>query len=244
MTEKSTPYGRLIVGPKEELFARAVKIAADQGSRVPAAPFSWAFTGGSTPAEWYRWCVATRTIPEDLVARTTFTVSDERHVPLVSDQSNFGNADRELLSPLEVGAEQKAPWSTQLSPLEAAQSYAKTWAARFGAGLAYDVCFLGMGDDAHTASWFPGSPLLKTEIAELFTAIEVPGKGWRLTITPAGLRTCGAVVVMTLGSGKAAALSRVMSGAFDPISAPSQILKTCADRVTWLVDPAAAGGLA
>ena len=98
-----------------------------------------------------------------------------------------------------------------------------------------------MGDDAHTASLFPGTPLLRNEGGELFAAQEVPGKGWRLTITPAGLRACGQIVVLALGANKAPALARVLHGPDDVLNTPSQILKTCADRVLWLVDePAAA----
>lgn len=244
MTEKLTPYGRLVVGSKDELFARAVALVAAQANRVSGPRFSWALTGGSTPADWYRWCVAQHALPQELLNRADFTVSDERPVPLTSDQSNFGNADRQLLTPLGITAAQHVPWPVELAPDEAAANYARAWSLRFGAGRTYDVCFLGMGDDAHTASWFPNSPLLGTKTSELFQAIDVPGKGWRLTITPAGLATCGLVVVMTLGAAKTAALARVMSGPYDPVAAPAQILKTCADRVVWLVDGAAAGSLA
>lgn len=243
MTEKSTVYGRLVVGSKEELFARAVALAAEVGQEASRTQFTWAFTGGSTPAEWYRWCVTNKRIPQETLSRAVFTVSDERHVPLASDQSNFGNADRQLLTPLNVSAAQRVPWPVELAPADAAKAYAKTWSERFGTARAYDICFLGMGDDAHTASWFPNSPLLRDETADFFTAIDVPGKGPRLTITPAGLRACGRIVVMTLGAGKAAALERVMTGGYEPVATPSQILRMCADRVTWLVDPAAAGKL-
>lgn len=244
MTEKSTAYGRLIVGAKEELFTHAVELAAVQAQESRGERFSCAFTGGSTPTEWYRWCVGRRAIPRNVLTRAVFTVSDERHVPLASDQSNFGNADRELLTPLGVTAEQKVAWPVEELPAAAAQTYATGWSRRFGAGKAYDICFLGMGDDAHTASWFPGSPLLRTDVTEFFTALDVPGKGPRLTITRAGLRACGLVVVMTLGSAKAPAFARVMSGPYDPVSTPAQSLKECADRVVWLVDSAAAGSVA
>ena len=124
-----------------------------------------------------------------------------------------------------------------------------------GPGRAYDVCMLGLGDDAHTASFFPGSPLLADatdpaadvlparEAEEWFAAIATADKGWRLTVTPAGLRACGLVVVMTFGAAKAPALRRVFHGAYEPTTTPAQILRACAARVVWLVDPAAAAGL-
>jgi len=243
MTEKLTAYGRLIVGTKEELFAKAVAIAVEQAKRVNSSRFSWALTGGSTPADWYRWCVKYQSIPELELRRADFTVSDERHVPLSSDQSNFGNADRLLLTPLGLAPSQRVPWPVELLPSDAATRYAADWATRFGRNRTYDICFLGMGDDAHTASWFPGSPLLKNEVSDLFVARDVAGKGWRLTLTPAGLRACGAVVVMTLGPTKAEALARVMQSEYNPVAFPAQILKTVADRAFWLVDEIAAARL-
>ncbi|PTY03179.1 6-phosphogluconolactonase [Opitutaceae bacterium EW11] len=243
MTESTTPFGRLIVGEKEELFVKAVDLASEVLAKIPSRTFSWALTGGSTPQEWYRWCAAGRTISQELRSRAVFTVSDERHVPLESDQSNFGNAERLLLAPLGVPIEHRMPWPVERPATEAAVRYGEAFAGAFGRNRAYDLCMLGMGDDAHTASLFPGSPLLREPTKRLFTSVEVPGRGWRLTITPTGLFACGKIVLMTLGAGKRQALQRVFQGADDPVNTPSQILRTCADRVVWLVDNAAAASL-
>jgi 6-phosphogluconolactonase len=249
MTEKITDYGRLCIGEKEELFARAVALTAAQQARATSKNFTLALTGGSTPLEWYDWCVRTRAFPPALLAATHFTVSDERHVPLVSEESNFGHAMRRLLDPLAVPSGQRHPWPVRLSPSEAAEAYRRAWSALVGPGRAYDVCFLGMGDDAHTASIFPGSPLLRdlhslgeggsAGSADFFVSLDT-SKGPRLTITPAGLRACDLIIIKTLGAAKAPALKRIFSGPYDPLKAPAQILKTCADRVVWLVDQAAA----
>jgi 6-phosphogluconolactonase len=252
MTEKITDHGRLCVGEKEELFARAVALAAAQQARATSKNFTWALTGGSTPLEWYDWCVRTRAFPPALLAAAHFTVSDERHVPLVSEESNFGHAMRRLLDPLAVPSGRRHPWPVRLSPSEAAEAYRRAWAALVGPGRAYDVCFLGLGDDAHTASIFPGSPLLSAFAKatadkpadssaglELFVALDT-SKGPRLTITPAGLRACDLIIIMTHGAEKAPALKRIFSGPYDPLKAPAQILRTCADRVVWLVDKDAA----
>jgi 6-phosphogluconolactonase len=245
MTEKTTGYGRLCIGEKEELFARAVALTAAQQARSASKVFTLALTGGLTPLEWYDWCVRTHAFPPALLAAAHFTVSDERHVPLVSEESNFGHAARRLLDPLAVPSEQRHPWPVRLSPSEAAEAYRRAWAALAGPGRAYDVCFLGLGDDAHTASIFPGSPLLsdvafaKADVIELFVALDT-SKGPRLTITPAGLCACDLIIIKTHGAAKAPALKRIFSGPYDPLKAPAQILKTCAERVVWLVDKAAA----
>jgi len=241
--ETTTGYGRLIVGKREELFAKAVELAVDRQTRTTSLPFTLALTGGSTPQEWYRWCVAGRKLPETFLRATQFTVSDERCVPLHSEQSNFGNAQRQLLEPLQVAAAQHHPWPVEKLPGEAAAAYALAWDQRVGKGRTYDVCFLGMGDDGHTASIFPGSELLKTDGGRLFTAIDVPGKGWRLTITPTGLAACGLIVIMAFGAAKAAMLKRVLTGAHDPTQTPVQQVREWRDRVVWLIDEAAAAGV-
>ncbi len=243
MREISSDYGRVVIGTKDELFAEAVALTSVRWKAARPGRFIWALTGGSTPAAFYQWCVANGSLPEGMVRDSHFTVSDERHVLLSSPESNFGNAERALLSPLSVVEERRHPWMVAWPVAEAAEAYRKTMLILAGPGRAYDVCFLGMGDDCHTASLFPDTPLLRDDGGLLFGAQEVPGKGWRLTITPTGLGACGLVVVMALGAGKAEALQRVLRGPSDPLNVPSQILKTCAERVVWLVDEAAAARL-
>lgn len=243
MTEKQTDYGRLVIGEKLELFAEAVRLAVAARQASTSAHFTWAFTGGSTPQAWYQWAAETDAIPADVLATTHFTVSDERCVLLSSPESNFGNAERALLAPKHVPVAHRHPWVVAYEPEAAAAAYRRTMLLLNPPGRAYDVCFLGMGDDAHTASFFPGSPLLTQDGSVFFAAVNTPQKGWRLTITPTGLRACGLIVVMTLGAGKATALRRVFEGDDALADAPSKILRTCAESVVWLVDPAAASAL-
>jgi len=243
ITERTTDYGRVMIGSIPELFAQAVALAAQQSTRSNAPAFTWALSGGETPQAWYRWCVEQKAIPSTLLEAAHFTVSDERHVSLESPQSNYGNAARLLLDPLHVPADRRHPWPVNCAPPQSAETYRHTMARHAGAGRAYDVCVLGLGEDAHTASLFPGSPLLEKDGGELFVAVPTAEKGWRLTVTPTGLRACGLIVVMTLGGAKAPALRKVFTGAYAPRITPAQILKTCADRVVWLVDQAAAAGL-
>lgn len=241
ITERSTDYGRLVTGTREELFARAAELAVSAAGRNVRP--SLALTGGSTPQEWYRWCVAGNAFPAQFLRTAHFTVSDERCVPLHNDQSNFGNARRQLLDPLQVPAAQQHPWPVELLPQEAAAAYARDWHQHAGEGRAYEVCFLGMGDDGHTASIFPGSELLRGDGGRLFAAVSVPGKGWRLTLTPTGLGACGTIVIMTLGAAKNPMLKRVLSGPYDPAQTPVQLVRSWRERVYWLADSAAAAGV-
>lgn len=243
MKTLSSQYGTVRIGTTEELFAAAAQLGTDDAKTAPVGLFSWALTGGSTPKAWYKWCVERRALPLAVTAETHWFVSDERCVPTASDESNFGNASRQFFGPLGVPAANRHAWAVEKSPPEAAADFRSKALYALGPGRGFSLCFLGMGDDCHTASLFPGSPLLQDDGGHLFAAVEVPGKGWRLTITPTGLRCCDRIVVMATGAGKAAALQRVLRGPYDPRNVPSQILRGNAARVTWLVDDAAAAGL-
>lgn len=240
MQENKTEYGTVRVGSLGDIFERTVDIL-ETGAASYGNPYLVALTGGSTPKAFYKWAVQEQALSKVVMDHAVWTVSDERFVPLADEDSNFGTADRELLTPLEVADNRKFPWPVQVDPHSAALVYERRLHERFGANRAYDTCFLGMGDDGHTASIFPESPLLIINSGNLFAPVEVPGKGWRLSITPDGLLACGRIVVMVTGESKAERLKAVLEG---PENAyPVQILRRCAAKVEWLVDEAAAGQL-
>jgi 6-phosphogluconolactonase len=172
-----------------------------------------------------------------------WTASDERYVPLSSEDSNFGNGIRHLLSPLGFSEDKFLPWPVELEPVPGAMTYQSQWANRFGSDRCFDLCMLGVGEDCHTASLFPGSPLLESPPDAFFAAVDVPGKGWRYTVTPKGLAACGEVVVMIFGAGKREALKRVLSEPIQPVERPLQVLATLHDKVTLLCDFEAVEGL-
>jgi 6-phosphogluconolactonase len=236
-----TKLGEIVVDSTENLLRRAALIAEEVWAHRPV--FSWALSGGSTPKAFYKLCVERSVLVPDLIASAVWTVSDERTVPLAHEDSNFGTAERLLLAPLNTPLDRRAPWPVALTPHEAAARYSADWRRRFPDGRIYDLCFAGMGDDAHTLSLFPGSPLLASHTDAPFAAVEVPGKGWRLTLTPEGLARCGRIVILAPGATKAPALHQALFGPDDPVHTPVQILARVRERVTWLIDEAAAKGL-
>lgn len=239
----ATSAGRFCIGTRDEVFRQAVTLAARAWDGERGAPFFWALSGGSTPVEWYRWCVSTGAINRALLGTTEWFTSDERPVPLASEESNFGNADRVLLQPLGVAAARKHAWPVELPAGACAVAFEERFRSLRRADSAFDICFLGLGGDGHTASLFPGGALIKRNAPAFFGAVEVPGKGWRLTITPRGLRACGTVVVMALGSGKREALTRVLADEGSTEETPARLLRELSDKVTWLVDSPAIEGI-
>ena len=245
MKELQTKLGTVRILPKDNipaaLFQEFESLPDD-----PNRSFRIGLSGGSTPKAFYDWASNETGFGEVLNRASTFIwgCSDERHVDLETEESNFGNAQRMLLDPLGVEEATFRPWPVYCKPEEAAARYNRLWEEEMPDHPVFDLCFLGMGDDCHTASLFPGSPLLDVEVDENFAAVEVPGKGWRLTITPTGLRNCPRIVVSVTGAGKAEAVKQVFHGEVDIKQRPIQLLAAMPAKVLWLMDADAAEHLA
>ncbi len=239
MSDIATSAGTVRVLTREESFAELARRINELASGGPA---SVGLSGGSTPKAFYAWAVRTGALTAQTLARIDWHVSDERCVPLSSDDSNFGHAIRGMLDALGVPAARRFPWPVELAPAEAAAAYESAWARR-SPTKAFDLCVLGLGDDSHIASLWPQCPLIGHKAGPRFVATEWPGRGWRLTITEAGLAQCGAIVVLVGGAGKAPALREIACGAYEPKRHPGQVLREHAPRVTWLADQEAAAGL-
>jgi 6-phosphogluconolactonase len=236
MSDLVTSAGTVRVLTREESFA---DLAARINALAARGPASVGLSGGSTPKAFYAWAVQTKALSAASIERIDWHVSDERCVPLASDDSNFGHAIRGMLDSLGVPAARRFPWPVELAPSEAAAAYEAAWAQRSPA-RAFDLCILGLGDDSHVASLWPQCPLVGQKTGPRFTATEWPGRGWRLTITEAGLAQCAAIVVLVGGAAKASALRAIAHGDFAPSLHPGQVLRAHAGRVTWLADQAAA----
>ena len=239
MSDIATSAGQVRVLSREESFAELARRINDLASRGPA---SVGLSGGSTPKAFYAWAVRTRAFTAEALARIDWHVSDERCVPLSSDDSNFGHAERGMLDALGIPAARRFPWPVAMAPAEAAAAYEAAWTQRSPA-RAFELCVLGLGDDSHIASLWPQCPLIGQKTGPRFAATEWPGRGWRLTITEAGLAQCGAIVVLVGGAGKAPALREITGGVYEPKLHPGQVLRSLAGRVTWLADREAAAQL-
>lgn len=243
MKTLNTPFGRLLVCDHERIFEEMLAAIRRAESQARNNMATIGLSGGSTPKAFYLWCTDQEVLKPGDLPKAIWSVSDERCVSLRNSESNFGNADRLFLRPLGIAEEAKMPWPVDMEPEEAAEDFCEQWEDEFGSEHAFDLCFCGMGDDCHTLSLFPGSPLLEDETTDLFAAVDAGAKGWRLTLTPAGLECCGEIIVTVTGEAKADALAHVMSQSVDEVERPIQVLARVAPNVTWLVDEEAASGL-
>jgi 6-phosphogluconolactonase len=105
------------------------------------------------------------------------------------------------------------------------------------------LVLLGMGDNGHTASLFPGSHAVREAerwvVAEFVTEVAM----WRITLTPAVMNAAAEVVFLVSGAEKAAMLHRVLEGPAQPDALPAQIVAPQHGQLRWLVDAAAAASL-
>lgn len=237
-------YGSVQILKQEELFETLLQRLKSclESQEQPLIGLS----GGSTPKAFYQWVIQQGKLRPELAQKGYWGVSDERRVPLESQESNLGNAQRLFLDPLAIPSTQHLPFEAQLEPALATARFIKTWHERFPTKQGFDLCLLGMGEDAHIASLFPHSPLLQENTQKsqtAFASIDVPAKGWRFSLTPDGLGACREIIIMACGASKAKALKSVFTEPYLPEYRPAQILKACAPSTTWLLDAAAASEL-
>jgi 6-phosphogluconolactonase len=158
---------------------------------------------------------------------------DERCVPLDHADSNYHLVRESLLE--RVGAvNANYPMRCEDGP--------DPYQLRLGELGRIDLIHLGMGPDGHTASLFPGSPALDADPGRLVTTNEDPtgaNPHPRMTLTYAGIARARLALMTVAGEAKRDALARVAAG--DPAMPATRVR---ADRVLWIVDPAAAGDLA
>lgn len=165
--------------------------------------------------------------------RVTLLFADERAVPPAHADSNYRLARVALLDPLGDPLPRVRRMRGECADLEAA-------AREYDAELVVpaDLVLLGLGEDGHVASLFPGSPLLAERTRRVAVVADSPKPpARRLTVTPRVLEAAreGAVVIAT-GAAKAAAVRAAFAADGSPAECPARLLRGAA----WLLDAAAA----
>jgi 6-phosphogluconolactonase len=236
--------------------APSLAAAAPAGSLPPAV----ALAGGATPRALYRLLCDPAAPFRDRIAWETlhFFWGDERHVPPDHPDSNYRMAREAMLDHVPVpAAHVHRIASEEPDAARAAARYERELidvfhlaADREGAASAaeldwprFDLVLLGLGEDGHTASLFPGSPVL-AESRHLVAAVWVEShQSWRITLTPPVLDHAAAVIFLVSGAAKAAALAAVLEGEPRPALLPAQAVTPVDGRLLWLVDEEAAAQL-
>lgn len=169
---------------------------------------------------------------------------DERAVPPDHEQSNYRLAAELLLQPAGIPARNVHRIEAELEPRIAASRYSGHIREFFGLSVAelpeFDVIHQGMGPDGHTASLFPGEPLIEDRAGLAAAVYSEKMSQWRITLLPGVLLTAKATVYFVTGKDKAPALRAVLQGRYDPSEYPSQISAHHGRNVSWYLDEASA----
>lgn len=197
---------------------------------------SLALAGGSTPRATY--AELARRADDDLWESVEIFWSDERVVPATHQASNVGMARATLLEPLGIDPARVHAPKTELGPVDAAVSYEIEIRTVLGAPTpAFDLILLGMGDDGHTASLFPGGPELDASSSRLVVASTAPfDPPERITFTLPLLAAARNVLFLVAGSKKRDVLTRVLGG---DTSLPAARVAPIDGTLDWFVDAAA-----
>ena len=202
--------------------------------------FSIALSGGSTPEPVYRRLTEEPYRSAIDWGRVRVYFGDERCVPPDSNQSNYHMAKEAMLSKAPIPAENVFRMRGEINPNEAAIEYGKLLKEHFGDG-GLDLVLLGMGDDGHTASLFPGTEALK-ETKHRCVANFVPKMNtWRITMSAPFINKADRVMFLVSGAGKAQRVAEILEGPREPERLPSQLIDPVNGHLTWLLDSPAAG---
>jgi 6-phosphogluconolactonase len=212
--------------------------------------FAVALAGGSTPRSLYSM------LSDDPVYRSKipwekirFFFGDERHVPPDSPDSNFRMAGEALFSKGLVKPEQitriKGEYQdTEKAALEYEQAIRAYFKLKDGEYPRFDLVLLGMGDEGHTLSLFPGTRALhatnrivvRNWVGKLFTE--------RITLTVPAANQANRAIFLVTRADKALALKAVLEGPYEPEQLPAQFIQPANGKLLWLVDQAAGSMLA
>ncbi|WP_045689315.1 6-phosphogluconolactonase [Hymenobacter sp. AT01-02] len=203
--------------------------------------FSVALSGGSSPKKLYELLASPAYRSRVQWEEVFFFFGDERNVLPTDTESNYRMAHEALLGPLGIAPTQVFAVDTALAPAEAAQRYSQSITEFFGQREArFDLVLLGLGDNSHTASLFPHTPVLAESVAGAREVYVEEKQAYRITLTAPLLNQAQVVAFLVYGADKAAAVQHVVAGEQDIAQFPAQLIAPASGQLHWFLDDAAA----
>ncbi len=227
-------------GDLADAVARAIVDVARECARLRGR-FWWALSGGSTPRAVYE-CLARKPHIDDMPWDRTFVFfGDERAVPADHPDSNFRMASEAMLAHVPIPRENVfRVVDAHAGADRAAADYERAMRAAWGdAGIpAFDLILLGIGEDGHTASLFPGTEALGVE--DRLVTVGMKDDSPRVTFTYSLLNHADRVWFLAVGKSKASVIAEVFSGGSD---LPAAHVRPSRGESLWWLDQAAAANL-
>jgi 6-phosphogluconolactonase len=205
--------------------------------------FTMALSGGSTPQKLHQ--VLARNYKDKIDwSRLHIFWGDERAVPFEDERNNARMAYETLLNHVPVPASQIHVMRTDIEPETSAKQYEEILHQYFdNHDTTFDLVLLGMGDDGHTLSLFPGTEIVHEKKAWVKAFYLPPQSMYRISLTAPVTNRSATIAFLTTGKNKASTLRSVLKGELNPEVYPSQLIKPEQGELYWFVDEAAAAAL-
>jgi 6-phosphogluconolactonase len=240
-----------IFNEAEDLACEAADLFVWLGGQAIASSgrFRVALSGGSTPKTMQGLLAGEAFDGQVDWRRVEFYFGDERCVPPDHPESNYGMAEATLFRPLRIPPEQVFRMAGEaFDPAQAARDYEGLIRTRFGTPAPdwprFDLVILGLGEDGHTASLFPGTRALDERERLVVDNRSPRGVPSRLTCTAPLINQAQAVLFLVSGASKAAAARAVLEDRDrDPARFPAKLIRPVQGRLIWFLDRAAASEL-
>lgn len=230
--DRTGPVPPTMAGGGYQIVTRPESFAATAASFIghklramsEVETISLALSGGSTPGPVFERLALEPELPW---SRTRIFFSDERAVQPDDPASNFRLATDTLLSRIPIGSDQVHRMEAERPDIdEAATAYDRLLPSRL------DLLILGIGEDGHTASLFPGEAALSERTRRVLPTMAPSEPSRRLTITPPVIQLARLVILLANGSSKAGAIRKALATGTRPSQCPARLAR----RGVWILD--------
>jgi 6-phosphogluconolactonase len=241
------PTADALMSAAAESFVQAAKDAVRESGR-----FAVALSGGATPKQLYRLLAAEPYALQVDWSRVHIFWGDERCVPPDDPASNFHMVREALLDRVPLPAGNVHRIRGEGDPARNAEAYEAELRSFFQIAVGVppprrsarlDLVWLGLGENGHTASLFPGLTAVRETTRWVVANYVAEVSMWRVTLTPVAINSAAEVVFLVSGAEKSAMLRRVFAEESHPDLLPAQAVAPAAGRLRWLVDAPAAADL-
>ena len=232
----------------QELSIAAAELFVDSAAQAITARgrFLTALSGGGTPKLLYELLAHAPYRDQIDWSKVLVFWGDERCVSKDDPGNNYYQAKQSLFDHVPLPADNIHRVVSELEPEDAAKDYArvlKNFAEPPYEWPHFDLVLLGMGDDGHTVSLFPGSQVDVTTPTIAVTANYQDRPAKRVSLTPIVFNSARRVIFLAVGQSKAETLANILNGEYHPELLPAQRIRPIDGDVIWLVDEAAAAKL-
>jgi 6-phosphogluconolactonase len=219
-------------------------VSVTQDSIASRGECNVVLSGGSSPELLYKMLASAQYRKQLNWDKMNFFFGDERNVPSTDAQNNANMVKRTMFDPLNISSSRIFPVNTSLPPDEAAKDYTAQIVKHFkGKEVIFDLILLGLGDNSHTASLFPHTPILHDQSVSVQSVFLHEQNVYRISMTASMINLARHIAFLVYGQGKAEAVHHVLEDESNIEEYPAQLIKPKHGVVKWYLDEAAASRL-